>query len=167
VHTSAIIQNTASTATVTTSTGNTTVLAGVNYAGFRVGAEYFDAKNYKTVTDAASAAFGTSAIVTASGAVPVSDKADGFSGWASYAFDAQWSVFGRYDEVKLSKDVAPDLKDKYLNIGVAYKPIKALGLRPGVQEREGEQRQHLDQRCRCQQLVRHRRCQRHPQWHLR
>src|SRR6266403_260289 len=101
-------------------------VAGVNYAGFRVGAEYFGAKNYKTVKDAASAAFGTSAIVTASGAVPVSDKADGFSGWASYAFDAQWSVFGRYDEAKLSKDVAPDLKDKYLNIGLAYKPIKAL-----------------------------------------
>ena len=55
-------------------------VAGVNYAGFRVGAEYFDAKNYKTVKDAASAAFGTSAIVTASGAAPVSDKADGFSG---------------------------------------------------------------------------------------
>jgi hypothetical protein len=101
-------------------------VAGVSWAGLRVGAEYFDAKNYKTVKDAASAAFGTSAIVTASGAVPVSDKADGFSGWASYAFDAQWSVFGRYDEAKLSKDVAPNLKDKYLSIGVAYKPIKPL-----------------------------------------
>jgi hypothetical protein len=101
-------------------------VAGVNYAGLRVGAEYFDAKNYKTVKDAASAAYGTSAIVTASGAVPVGDKADGFSGWASYAFDAQWSLFGRYDQAKLSKDVAPNLKDKYLNIGVAYKPIKAL-----------------------------------------
>ena len=56
----------------------------------------------------------------------MSDRADGFSGWASYAFDAQWSVFGRYDEAKLSKDVAPDLKDKFLNIGVAYKPIKTL-----------------------------------------
>src|SRR6202043_2134266 len=74
-----------------------------------------------------SAAYGTSAIVTASGALPVSDKADGFSGWASYPFfDAQWSVFGRYDQAKLSKDVAPNLKDKYLNIGVVYKPIKAL-----------------------------------------
>ncbi len=58
--------------------------------------------------------------------MPVSDKADGFSGWASYAFDAQWSVFGRYDQTKLSKDVAPDLKDKYLDVGIAYKPIKAL-----------------------------------------
>src|SRR3984893_10213924 len=58
-------------------------VAGVNYAGLRVGAEYFDARNYKTVKDAASAAYGTSAIVTASGAVPVSDKADGFSGLVS------------------------------------------------------------------------------------
>jgi hypothetical protein len=102
------------------------VLAVV-FQGLRVGAEYFEAKNYKTVKDLATSAYGTSAIVTSSGKTPVSDKADGFSGWASYAFAQNtWSVFARYDEAKLSKDVAPDLKDKYFNVGIAYKPIKQL-----------------------------------------
>ena len=100
---------------------------GVILGGLRVGGEYFEAKNYKTVKDLASSAYGTSSIVTSSGKDPVDDKADGFSAWASYAFaETQWSVFARYDEAKLSKDVAPDLKDKYFNVGIAYKPIKEL-----------------------------------------
>ncbi|HKF97810.1 MAG TPA: hypothetical protein VKB20_06105, partial [Steroidobacteraceae bacterium] len=100
---------------------------GVILGGLRVGGEYFEAKNYKTVKDLASSAYGTSSIVTSSGKAPVDDKADGFSAWASYAFaETQWSVFARYDEAKLSKDVAPDLKDKYFNVGIAYKPIKEL-----------------------------------------
>jgi hypothetical protein len=100
---------------------------GVVFQGLRVGVEYFEAKNYKTVKDLATSAYGTSSIVTSSGKAPVSDKADGFSSWVSYAFAQNtWSVFARYDEAKLSKDVAPDLKDKYFNVGVAYKPIKQL-----------------------------------------
>ena len=100
---------------------------GVVFQGLRVGVEYFEAKNYKTVKDLATSAYGTSSIVTSSGKPPVSDKADGFSSWVSYAFAQNtWSVFARYDEAKLSKDVAPDLKDKYFNVGVAYKPIKQL-----------------------------------------
>ena len=98
----------------------------VTFSGLRVGAEYFSAKNYKTVNNVTAAAWGTSSVVTASGAPPVSDKAEGFSGWASYAFNEQWSVFGRYDQAKLSKDVAPNLKDTYFNVGVDYKPIKQL-----------------------------------------
>ena len=100
--------------------------AAVNYEGLRLGAEYLNAKNFKTVNNLAGSAYGTSAIVTGSGAVPVSDKADGVSGWASYSFAAVWSVFGRYDQVKLSKDVASSLKDTYFNVGMSYKPIKAL-----------------------------------------
>jgi hypothetical protein len=100
---------------------------GVIFRGLRVGGEYFQAKNYKTVKDLDMSAYGTSSIVTSSGKPPVSDKADGFSGWASYAFaNDHWSVFARYDESKLSKDVAPNLKDKYFNVGIAYKPIKQL-----------------------------------------
>ena len=103
------------------------VVIGVVFQGLRVGGEYFEAKNYKTVKDLATSAYGTSSIVTGSGKPPVDDKADGFSAWASYAFaENQWSVFARYDEAKLSKDVAPDLKDKYFNVGIAYKPIKQL-----------------------------------------
>ncbi len=99
----------------------------VNTNGLRVGAEYFSAKNYKTVNSLAASAFGTSSVVGGSlTAVPVSDKAEGYSGWVSYAFNAQWNVFGRYDNAKLSKDVASDLKDTYFNLGVGYKPIKQL-----------------------------------------
>jgi hypothetical protein len=74
----------------------------------------------------ATAAWGTSSIVSSTGDAPISDKADGFAGWASYAFNERWSIFGRYDQNKLSKDVAPDLKDTYFNLGVAYKPIQQL-----------------------------------------
>ncbi len=102
-------------------------VVGVNVAGLRVGAEYFEAKNYKTVNNPLAAAYGTSAVVAPSAtAVLNSDKATGGTAWASYAFGDQWSVFGRYDQTKLSKDVAPDLKDTYFNVGIDFKPIKQL-----------------------------------------
>jgi hypothetical protein len=100
--------------------------ASVYVVGVRVGGEYFNAKNYKTVNSLAGSALGASSIVTATGVAPISDKADGFSTWASYGFYDKWSVFGRFDHAKLSKDVAPDLKDTYANVGVSYKPIKPL-----------------------------------------
>jgi hypothetical protein len=103
-------------------------VVGVNISGVRAGVEYFSAKNYKTVNNAALSVYGTSSIVTAAGAPPISDKADGESAFASYNFNSQVSVFGRYDHTKLSKDVAPNLKDDYFNIGVAYKPLKTIDL---------------------------------------
>jgi hypothetical protein len=103
--------------------------AGVNISGWRAGLEYFTAKNYKTVNSLAASVYGTSSVVAASAiTVPVSDKADGESAFVSYNFDSQLSVFGRYDHAKLSKDVAPNLKDDYFNIGVAYKPLKTIDL---------------------------------------
>ena len=99
---------------------------GVVYQGLRVGTEYFQAKNYKTVNSLAASALGTSSVVNTATIAPISDKAEGFASWASYAFTADWNVFARYDDVKLSKDVAPNLKDKYFNVGVGYKPIKQL-----------------------------------------
>jgi len=98
-------------------------------AGFRVGGEYFDARNYKTVNSVAASVFGTSAVVAGSltGVVP-HDKATGGSVWASYAFTDQYSVFARGDNTKLSEDVARNLTDRYYNIGFAYKPIKSVDL---------------------------------------
>ncbi|MDP9083882.1 MAG: carbohydrate porin [Pseudomonadota bacterium] len=98
---------------------------GYTIAGLHVGGEYFDAKNYKTVNSLAAGVYGTSAVVaaTATGAVP-KDEANGGSIWASYDFGGKYSVFARGDVVKLSKDVLPGLKDKYVNVGVDYKPIK-------------------------------------------
>jgi hypothetical protein len=101
--------------------------AGVLVAGLRVGVEYFNAKNYKTVNSLATSALGASSIVNTATIAPVSDRADGISSYAAYSFlQNSWSVFARYDTAKLSKDVAPNLKDKYFNIGVAYKPLKTL-----------------------------------------
>lgn len=74
----------------------------------RAGAEYFQAKNWNNVTT-----------------VP-SDKADGESVWASYNFTNQWGVFGRYDNAKTSKDLLPNLKDKYFNVGVVSHPRKNI-----------------------------------------
>jgi len=59
---------------------------------------------------------------------PVGDTADGWSAFGSFAFNKQFSVFGRYDWVKPKKDASPDLKDRYFNVGVNYKPIKELDL---------------------------------------
>ena len=101
--------------------------AGVFVSGFRAGVEYFSAKNYKTVNSLATSALGTSSVVSTALVAPISDEADGFSSYASYRFlSNQWSVFARYDRAKLSKNVAPNLKDTYFNAGVAYKPIKQL-----------------------------------------
>jgi hypothetical protein len=104
-------------------------IVAVNVSGVRAGVEYFTAKNYKTVNSLAASVYGTSAVVASSATtVPVSDKADGESAFVSYNFNSQFSVFGRYDHTKLSKDVAPNLKDDYFNIGAAYKPLKTIDL---------------------------------------
>lgn len=105
------------------------VAIGYRFEGFRVGGEYFTARNFKTVNSLAAGVYGTSAVVatTATGVAP-SDKTQGGSVWASYDFTDQYSVFARYDDTTLSKDVLPNLKDKYVNFGVGYKPIKQVDL---------------------------------------
>jgi hypothetical protein len=103
-------------------------VVAANIDGWRAGVEYYTAKNYKTVNNLAGSVYGTSSIVTGTGAAPISDKADGESAFVSYSFNSQFSAFGRYDHAKLSKDVASNLKDDYFNIGVAYKPLKTIDL---------------------------------------
>jgi hypothetical protein len=103
------------------------VLLSVHAAGFHIGAEYWDAKNYKT-GNTTSGAFGTSSITTSSSTPPVSDEGDGVSSWISYDFNSQWSVFGRYDTAKPSKDVLTSLKDNYFNLGINFKPRKGVDL---------------------------------------
>jgi hypothetical protein len=105
------------------------VAIGYTIAGFRVGGEYFNAKNYKTVNNITAGVFGTSAVIatTATGVVPT-DKTGGGSVWASYAITDQYNVFARYDDTTLSKDVLSSLKDKYFNVGFGYKPVKQVDL---------------------------------------
>jgi len=106
------------------------LVAGVNVSGLRVGAEYFNAKNYKSASAKTGVLGGPGGVVVAPDDTTaiISDKADGYSTWASYAFTEQFSVFGRYDQAKLSKDVVPGLKDTYFNLGVGYKPTKGIDL---------------------------------------
>jgi hypothetical protein len=100
-------------------------LIGVNLNGFRAGAEYFSAHNFKTVN--AAGLYGTSSVVGGTAtAIPLADKADGESVFASYSFAKQYTVFARYDHAKLSKDIAPNLKDDYFHVGASYKPIKTI-----------------------------------------
>ena len=94
------------------------LVAYVNY-GFRVGGEYYDANDWLSVTTHRT------------------DKADGFSAFASYQFDPQWSVFGRYDWVMpqsssaaLFGTSAPNkqMTDNYFNVGIDWTPAKIVDI---------------------------------------
>lgn len=104
-------------------------VVSVNYAGARFTAEYIDAKNYKTVNSVAAGVFGTQDVVAGSStAVLNADAAKGYSLLASYAFSPTWNVFARYDNVNLSENVVPGLKDKFYDVGIDYKALKSLDL---------------------------------------
>jgi|HubBroStandDraft_3_1064219.scaffolds.fasta_scaffold01238_8 hypothetical protein len=75
---------------------------------FRVGGEYFQADNWNNVTTVAK------------------DKADGFSGWASFAFTPALAAFGRYDSAKPSKTLNSALKDNYFNLGLQWRANKSF-----------------------------------------
>jgi hypothetical protein len=76
----------------------------------RFGAEYFHASDWTNVL------------------TPTADSSDGYGLFASYKFSPKVSVFGRYDWVKPSKDVNPNLKDDYFNFGVSYSPVDTIDL---------------------------------------
>jgi hypothetical protein len=76
----------------------------------RLGAEYFQAKNWAQVTTVAT------------------DKADGFSVWGSYNFNPKLGVFARADSAKTSKDLNSDLKDEYFNVGLVSHPRKNIDI---------------------------------------
>lgn len=87
--------------------------AMVAYASsdFRVGGEYFQAKNLNNVTTVAT------------------DKSSGWSVWGSVRVtDGGINVFGRYDDTDVSKTLDPTLSDKYWNVGVEFPVMKNLKL---------------------------------------
>jgi hypothetical protein len=88
--------------------------------GLRVGIEYFSANDW---TNGISGANDVPEL-TSSGKANPGDKADGTSVFASYDFTPMWGVFGRWDQAKLSKDLASGLKDQYFNVGLESHPIK-------------------------------------------
>jgi hypothetical protein len=77
---------------------------------FRLGAEYFTAKNWNNVLTTAT------------------DKADGYSLWGSVAVADRVSLFARYDNAKLSKTLDNANKDVYYNAGVEYQVTKGFKL---------------------------------------
>lgn len=85
-------------------------LAAYKTKTITLGVEYFYGSDWNNVTTIAS------------------DKAQGWSGFASYQFDPQWSVFGRYDWVQPNQDTNSPLKDKYFNVGVQWSPTKIVDL---------------------------------------
>ncbi|MBA0287426.1 porin [Stenotrophomonas maltophilia] len=87
--------------------------AMVAYASsdFRVGGEYFQAKNLNNVMTVAT------------------DKTSGWSVWGSVRVtDGGINVFGRYDDTDVSKTLDPTLNDKYWNVGVEFPVMKNLKL---------------------------------------
>ena len=89
-------------------------LVGYSNNQFRVGAEWFDAKNALT----------SGALIT--GAKP--DEADGYSLTGAFNVTPQWSLFARYDAVNPSKDLDPAERYKYYNFGINYEPVKIVDL---------------------------------------
>jgi hypothetical protein len=83
-------------------------LAAYNGSFIHLGGEYFQAKNYNNVTTVAT------------------DKADGFSVWGSIIPTPAFTIFGRYDNAKPSKDLKPTLKDDYFHAGLQWRANKAF-----------------------------------------
>jgi hypothetical protein len=83
-------------------------LANFSSGRFGIGGEYFQATNWKNVTTDAT------------------DKADGFSIWAHFDAAKAARIFARYDSAKPSKDLHPDRKLTYYNLGVEHTFNKAF-----------------------------------------
>ncbi len=77
----------------------------------RVGVEYFSADDY-------SAALIKDPLHE--------DKADGYSVFGSYRLTPSYSIFGKAENVNLSKTLNPDKEDKYYNAGISYTAFKGV-----------------------------------------
>jgi len=77
---------------------------------FRVGAEYFTAKNWNNVLSLAA------------------DKANGYSVWGSVVVADGVSLFARYDNTDLSKKLDRKANDTYYNAGVEFQVTKGFKL---------------------------------------
>jgi hypothetical protein len=85
-------------------------LAAYTDKRLRAGVEYFQAENWNNVTTLAT------------------DKSSGWSAFGSFAVTPKVALFGRYDWVKPNEKTKDSLKDNYFNVGLNYKPMKAIDL---------------------------------------
>ena len=83
-------------------------LVAYNTDLFRIGGEWFEAKNWNNVTTVAT------------------DKSDGYSIWGQVNFNPTWGVFARYDSSNPSKDLKPKLEWTYYNAGLQWTVNKAF-----------------------------------------
>ncbi len=88
------------------------LLADYHLAMFNVGGSYFSATNYSKT-----------AVKTGP-----SDKSDGYSLWGTIKPTGKVAIFARYDSSNPSKDIKPNLKDTYYNVGVSYTARKNVDL---------------------------------------
>ena len=89
-------------------------LVGYANSRFRVGVEWFDAKNALT----------SGSLIT--GAKP--DEEEGYSVTGTFSLTPRWAIFGRYDGVDPSKHIDPAERYTYYNFGINYEPVKVLDL---------------------------------------
>ena len=94
-------------------------------AHFRFGAEYLWARYWKDVTQ-------PNALKT--------NETTGYSIFASYNINPQFSVFGKGEWLKPLGNTLPSETTNYFNVGLDYKPIGPARLRPRLQARSGVQR---------------------------
>lgn len=85
-------------------------LLGYTDDKIRIGGEYFWAKNWNQVTR-----------------VP-GDTSDGWSVFGSYKVTPLFSVFGRYDWTRPTRDLFPAIRENYFNVGISYSPVKIVDL---------------------------------------
>jgi hypothetical protein len=83
-------------------------LAAYKTNQIRVGVEYFAATDWNNVTTVAK------------------ETSVGVGPFASYQFDPQWSVFGKYEWVKPNSKTKGSLHDDYFNVGISYTPTKIV-----------------------------------------
>jgi hypothetical protein len=84
------------------------LLAAYNSKFFRLGGEYFQARNFNNVTTVAT------------------DRSDGYSLYATINLTPAIGIFGRYDGAKPSKDLKPTLKNSLFHVGLQWRANKSL-----------------------------------------
>ncbi|TAM11264.1 MAG: hypothetical protein EPN72_04110 [Nevskiaceae bacterium] len=105
------------------------VLVGYVNDGLRLGGEYFNQMNPQTYKDGSFG--GTSFPFLKNKALlrsspNQSDRADGYSLWASYEIMKPITAFARFDKVRPSRNVDPSLTDTYFNVGAQYEIRKGI-----------------------------------------
>ena len=78
-------------------------LALYNAEHFHVGGEYVEARNFNNVNTVAT------------------DKGNAYSVWGSIIPTAAFTIFGRYDQSKPSKDLKPTLEDNFYYAGLQWR----------------------------------------------